>query len=73
MLSVALIRHLKSSKPRQKNLHLDLKKPLMIDSLDSILISDCLSNLVENISIKPGYRSDHSTVIMELKLFYKGP
>ena len=45
----------------------------MIESLDSILISDCLSNLVENISIKPGYRSDHSTVIMELKLFYKGP
>ena len=43
------------------------KNPLKQGRLDYILISDSLCNLVENISIKPGYRSDHSTVIMELK------
>ena len=32
------------------------------------LISDSLSNLVENRTIKPGYRSDHSIVLLELKL-----
>ena len=31
------------------------------------LISDSLSNLVENCTIKPGYRSDHSIVLLELK------
>lgn len=34
--------------------------------LEYILISDSLSNLVENISIKPCNKSDHSTVIVEL-------
>lgn len=42
--------------------------------LDIFLISNSLSNLVENCSIKPGYRSDHSIVLLELKFnpFTKG-
>lgn len=42
--------------------------------LDILLISDSLSNLVENCSIKPGYRSDHSIVLLEIKFnpFTKG-
>ena len=35
--------------------------------MDYILISESLSNVVENFTIKPGYRSDHSAVIVELK------
>ena len=38
------------------------------------MISQSLSNIVENLSIKPGYRSDHSAVVMEMKFnpFIKG-
>ena len=43
------------------------KTPLKQGRLDYILISQGLSNIVENFSIKPGYRSDHSAVVMELK------
>ena len=35
--------------------------------LDYILISESLSNIVEKLSIKPGYRSDHSAVVIKLK------
>ena len=42
-------------------------KPLKQSRLDYILISESLSNVVENFTIKPGYRSDHSAVILELK------
>ena len=31
------------------------------------LISESLSNVVENFIVKPGYRSDHSAVILKLK------
>lgn len=31
------------------------------------MISNSLSNIVENFDIKSGYRSDHSIVILELK------
>ena len=43
------------------------KTPLKRGRLDYILISESLSNCVETYSIKPGYRSDHSIVIIELK------
>ena len=43
------------------------KTPLKQSRLDYILISESLSNVVENFTIKPGYRSDHSAVILELK------
>lgn len=50
------------------------KNPLKQDRLDIFLISNSLSNLVENFSIKPGYRSYHSIVLLELKFnpFTKG-
>lgn len=42
--------------------------------LDFFLISDSLTNIVENCIVKPGYGSDHSIVLLELKLnpFKKG-
>lgn len=43
------------------------KNPLKQGRLDIFLISNSVSNLVENCSIKPGYRSDHSIVLLELK------
>ena len=43
------------------------KNPLKQGRLDFFLISDSLSNLVENCTIKPGYRSDHSFVLLGLK------
>lgn len=43
------------------------KTPLKQSRLDYILISNSLSNIVENFDIKSGYRSDHSIVILELK------
>ena len=45
---------------RKKNL-------LKQNRLDYILISESLSNLVENIYVKPSYRSDHSAVVLEVK------
>lgn len=43
------------------------KNPLKQGRLDYFLISNSLSNLVENCVIKPGYRSDHSIVLLEIK------
>lgn len=43
------------------------KTPLKQSRLDYILISNSLSNIVENFDIKSGYRSDHSIVVLELK------
>lgn len=43
------------------------KTPLKQGRLDYILISESLSNSVETYLIKPGYRSDHSIVVVELK------
>lgn len=43
------------------------KTPFKQGRLDYILISENVSNIVENFVIKPGYRSDHSAVILELK------
>ena len=43
------------------------KTPFKQARIDYILISESLSNIVEKFSIKPGYRSDHSIVLMELK------
>lgn len=40
---------------------------LKMTRLNYILISESLSNVVKSISIKPGYRSDHSAVIKEIK------
>ena len=50
------------------------KNPCIQGRLDYILISEGLSNSVESYTIKPGYRSDHSIVVLELKFnsFIKG-
>ena len=50
------------------------KNPIKKSRLDFFLISNELLSLVENICIKPGYRTDHSIVILELRLsnFNKG-
>ena len=50
------------------------KNPLKQSRLDFFLISDSLTNLVENCNIKPGYRTDHSIVVIEIKFnpFRKG-
>jgi exonuclease III len=50
------------------------KNPCRQGRLDYILFSEGLSNLVQNFTIKPGYRSDHSIVVLELKFssFNKG-
>ena len=44
------------------------KNPIKKSKLDFFLISNELLSLVENISIKPGYRTDHSIVMLELRL-----
>ena len=43
------------------------KYPLKQSRLNYILISESLSNLVENIYVRPSYRSDHSAVVLEVK------
>lgn len=43
------------------------KNPLKQSRLDYILISESLTNMLEKFSTKPGYRSDHSAVVLELK------
>ena len=43
------------------------KNPTKHGRLDFFLTSENLSNIIENIEIKPGYRSDHSAVVLELK------
>lgn len=46
---------------------MEKRNPLKQGRLDYILISENLSNIVENVSIKSGYRSDHSAVVFEFK------
>ena len=58
---------LQSLNPDKKIYTWRKKTPLKQSRLDYILISESLSNVVENFIIKPGYRSDHSAVILELK------
>lgn len=41
--------------------------PVKQGRLDYILTSENFSNIVENFDIKPGYRSDHSSVVIELR------
>ena len=50
------------------------KTPIRQARLDYFLTSENLGNIIDTIKVKPGYRSDHSTVILELKFnkFEKG-
>ena len=46
---------------------MEKKNPLKQGRLDYILSSQKLSHLVETFFVKPGYRSDHSSVVLEIK------
>jgi hypothetical protein len=46
---------------------LEEKTPFKQARLDYILISENFTNIVEDLLIKPGYRSDHSIVVVEFK------
>ena len=50
------------------------KTPIRQARLDYFLTSENLGNIIDTIKVKPGYRSDHSTLILELKFnkFEKG-
>lgn len=41
-------------------------KPIIFSRLDYFLISDSLTNIVKNCKIKPGYKSDHSSVHLSI-------
>ena len=45
------------------------RNPFKYSRLDFSLISEELMSLVNKVEIKPGYRTDHSSVELELKLF----
>jgi hypothetical protein len=67
MNDIQLLDYYRVLYPDEKNTR--KKNPLKQACLDyrSILISESLSNMVEKFTIKPGYRSDHSAVVIELK------
>jgi exonuclease III len=53
--------------PNENKIYMAGKNPLKQARLDYILISESPLNMVEKLSIKPGYRSDHSALVIELK------
>ena len=67
MEDLQLIDYYRVLNPDRKAYTWRKKNPLKQGRLDFFLISDSLPNLVENCMIKPGYRSDHSIVLLELK------
>ena len=67
MDDLQLVDYYRIMNPNSKAYTWRKRNPLKQGRLDYILISENLSNIVENIYIKPGYRSDHSIVVMELK------
>lgn len=67
MKDLQLVDYYRILNPSKKVFTWRKRNPLKQGRLDYILISESLSNMVETISIKPGYRSDHSSVLLELK------
>ena len=67
MDDLQLLDYFRVLNPDKKVFYLVKKSPLKQSRLDYILISESLSNLVENIYVKPSYRSDHSAVVLEVK------
>ena len=63
-----LVDYFRTLNPHEKLFTWRKANPLKQARLDYFLLSDNLTNFVENIYIKAGYRSDHSSVILELKL-----
>lgn len=67
MKDLQLVDYYRILNPSKKVFTWRKRNPLKQGRLDYILISESLTNMVETISIKPGYRSDHSSVLLELK------
>ena len=67
MENLQLIDYYRVLNPDRKAYTWRKKNRLKQGRFDFCLISDSLSNLFENCTIKPGYRSDHSIVLLELK------
>ena len=63
------------SHPNQRRFTWRRKNPLKQARLDLFLTSSFMTDILEKIDIKPGYRSDHSIVTMTLVLnsFERGP
>ena len=68
MSDLQLVDYYRVLNPDKKVFTWKRKNPLKQGRLDYILISDNFTNVVENIYIKSGYRSDHSAVVIEFKL-----
>lgn len=67
MSDLGLIDYYRILNPDKKIFTWRRKTPFKQGRLDYILISENLSNITETVSIKSGYRSDHSVVVYELK------
>ena len=67
MSDLDLIDYYRVLNPDKKMYTWRKKNPMKQGWLDYFLISENLTNIVESMSIKSGYRSDHSAVICEFK------
>lgn len=67
MSDLQLLDYYRTLNPDKKVFTWRKKNPFKQGRLDYILISENLSNLVETFLVKPGYRSDHSSVVLEIK------
>ena len=76
MEDMKLVHYFRILNPDSKCFTWRRKNPIRQARLDYFLTSENLGNIihVDTIKVKPGYRSDHSTVILELKFnkFEKG-
>ena len=70
-----LIDYYRILNPNKKIYTWHKKNPPKHARLDYFLTSENLSNIIENIYVKTGYRSDHSHVVLDLKFddFIRGP
>ena len=63
-----LIDPFRTYNPTKRSYTWQRKNPIKLARLDFFLISEELLSVVENISITPGYRTDHSMVKLEIRL-----
>jgi hypothetical protein len=59
--------HLRILNPGRKINTWRRKNPVKQGRIDYILISENLTNIIENVDIKSGYRSDHSVVVTDFR------
>ena len=74
MLDLNIVDYYRVIFPEKRSFTWRKRNPIKQARLDYFLIADQLQNIVTNIFTQPSYRSDHSAVIIELKLdtFTKG-